>query len=46
MPDGNTFRVKADRYRIGPGHDARVEGDGEWVAVEFESLKDYAKPKE
>ena len=44
MHDGNTFRVRAgESYRIGPGHDAWIEGDEPYIAVEFESLKDYAK---
>ncbi|HEU5004255.1 MAG TPA: cupin domain-containing protein [Actinomycetota bacterium] len=44
MGDGTTFRLNAgDSYTIAPGHDAWVEGDDLYVAVEFESLKDYAK---
>jgi len=47
MADGTTFRAKAgDIYRIDPGHDGWVEGDEPWVAVEFQSLREYAKPKE
>lgn len=45
MADGTAFRLQAgDTYRIDPGHDAWVEGDQTYVGVEFESLKDYAKP--
>lgn len=44
MDDGTTFRLQAgDAYRIDPGHDAWVEGDEDYVGVEYESLKDYAK---
>lgn len=46
MQDGAEFQLEAgDAYRIDPGHDAWVEGGGQYKAVEFESLKDYAKPK-
>ena len=45
MADGSEFHLKeGDAYRIDPGHDAWVEGNGAYEAVEFESLKDYAKP--
>lgn len=30
-------------YRIGPGHDAHVIGDGPFVAVEFQGASTYAK---
>lgn len=44
MADGSEFQLKAgDAYRIDPGHDAWVEGNDRYAAVEFESLKDYAK---
>jgi len=44
MSDGTTYRIKAgDSYTISPGHDAWVEGDDDYVAVEFQSLRDYAK---
>ena len=43
MGDGTTFRLKAgDSYTVAPGHDAWVEDGDTYVAVEFESLKDYA----
>jgi hypothetical protein len=46
MEDGSEFQLKSgDTYRIDPGHDAWVEGNDLYVAVEFESLKDYAKPR-
>lgn len=46
MQDGSEFQLKAgDVYRIDPGHDAWVEGTGGYEAVEFETLKDYAKPR-
>ena len=45
MSDGSEFRLKeGDAYRIDPGHDAWVEGNDTYIGVEFESLKDYAKP--
>ena len=44
--DGAEFQLRAgDAYRIDPGHDAWVEGNDPYQAVEFETLKDYAKPK-
>jgi uncharacterized cupin superfamily protein len=47
MDDGTEIQIKAgDAYRIEPGHDGWVEGDENTIGVEFESLKDYAKPKE
>ena len=46
MSDGTEFHLKAgDAYRVPPGHDAWVEGTDAYEAVEFETLKDYAKPK-
>lgn len=46
MSDGSEFQLQpGDAYRIDPGHDAWVEGRDNYQAVEFESLKDYAKPK-
>ncbi|MGH7685569.1 MAG: cupin domain-containing protein [Candidatus Dormibacteria bacterium] len=46
MQDGTEFQLKAgDAYRVDPGHDAWVEGGGQYKAVEFETLTDYAKPK-
>lgn len=46
MHDGTEFQLKAgDVYRIDPGHDGWVEGGDRYRAIEFESLKDYAKPK-
>lgn len=46
MKDGAEYQLKAgDAYRIHPGHDAWVEGSDLYQAVEFETLKDYAKPK-
>jgi hypothetical protein len=31
-------------YRIGPGHDAWVVGNDEFVSVEFQGAANYAKP--
>jgi hypothetical protein len=31
-------------YRIGPGHDAWVDGDEQFVSVEFQGAANYAKP--
>lgn len=46
MADGSEFRLRpGDAYRLDPGHDAWVEGDDMYMAVEFESLKDYAQPR-
>ena len=42
--DGTTATVSAgDAYRIPPGHDAWVEGDEEFVGVEFKGAATYAK---
>ncbi len=47
MDDGTEFHVKAgDAYRIDPGHDGWVEGNETTVGVEFQSLADYAKPRQ
>ena len=46
MDDGAEYQIKAgDAYSIAPGHDGWVEGDQSVVGVEFESLRDYAKPR-
>lgn len=44
--DGTETRIKAgDGYVIEPGHDAWVDGDEAYVAVDFsEQMADYAKP--
>jgi hypothetical protein len=44
--DGKETRIKAgDGYVIEPGHDAWVNGDEDYVAVDFsEQMADYAKP--
>jgi hypothetical protein len=45
MDDGTTVDINSgDVYEIPPGHDAWVEGDETFQAVEFESLAEYAKP--
>ena len=31
-------------YRIGPGHDAWVDGNEQFVSVEFQGAANYAKP--
>jgi hypothetical protein len=46
MNDGSEYQIKAgDAYSIEPGHDGWVEGTESVVGVEFESLRDYAKPR-
>jgi len=43
---GDEHSVKAgDVVKIGAGHDAWVVGDEPLVAVDFQGLADYAKPK-
>jgi mannose-6-phosphate isomerase-like protein (cupin superfamily) len=42
--DGTEIDVRAgDLYEVEPGHDAWVVADEPWIAVEFATLKDYAK---
>ncbi|MEO7980865.1 MAG: cupin domain-containing protein [Sporichthyaceae bacterium] len=42
--DGTRASVGAgDVYRIAPGHDAWVEGDEEYVGIEFTGAATYAK---
>lgn len=44
MDDGTEVDVNGgDAYELAPGHDAWVEGDEPYEAVEFESLAGYAK---
>jgi hypothetical protein len=44
MDDGTELDVTGgEAYEIAPGHDAWVEGDEAYEAVEFESLAEYAK---
>jgi len=44
MDDGTAFEVNAgDAYAIAPGHDAWVDGNETFTAVEFESLAEYAR---
>jgi mannose-6-phosphate isomerase-like protein (cupin superfamily) len=44
MDDGTNFEISAgDAYAIPPGHDAWVDGNETFSAVEFESLAEYAK---
>jgi hypothetical protein len=44
MDDGSEVDINAgEAYEIAPGHDAWVEGDETYEAVEFESLAEYAK---
>ena len=44
MDDGSEFAINGgEAYEIAPGHDAWVEGDDPYEAVEFESLAEYAK---
>jgi uncharacterized cupin superfamily protein len=43
--DGSQVTLSAgDAYRIGPGHDAWVDGDEEFVGFEFKGAATYAKP--
>jgi len=45
MQDGTEATITAgDSYTIPPGHDAWVEGDQPFVAVEVMSAGVYAKP--
>ena len=44
MDDGTELQVKGgEAYEIAPGHDAWVDGNQPYEAVEFESLAEYAK---
>jgi hypothetical protein len=44
MDDGAELDISGgEAYEIAPGHDAWVEGDTPYEAVEFESLAEYAK---
>lgn len=43
MDDGSEMLVlPGDAYEMPPGHDAWVEGDEPWVAIEFASARHYA----
>jgi hypothetical protein len=45
LTGGDQARIKAgDSYEIPPGHDAWVEGQEAFVAIEVQSAQDYAKP--
>ena len=42
--DGTTGTVHAgDMFEMPPGHDAWVEGDEPWVAIDFAALRSYAR---
>lgn len=42
MDDGTEMvTLPGDAYEIPPGHDAWVEGDGPWEAIEFASSRNY-----
>jgi hypothetical protein len=44
MDDGTRLDINGgEAYEIAPGHDAWVDGDEPYEAVEFESLAEYAK---
>jgi hypothetical protein len=44
MDDGTQLEINGGQaYELAPGHDAWVEGDEPYDAVEFESLAEYAK---
>jgi class 3 adenylate cyclase len=43
--DGTTGTVHAgDMFEMPPGHDAWVEGDEPWVAIDFRGARSYARP--
>ena len=43
--DGSTGVVNAgDMFEMPPGHEAWVEGDEPWVAVDFRGARSYARP--
>jgi mannose-6-phosphate isomerase-like protein (cupin superfamily) len=45
MKDGTQKTIAAgESYTIPPGHDAWVEGDERFVAIEVMSAEQYAKP--
>ena len=45
LADGSKQTIKpGDSYAIPPGHDAWVEGDQPWIAVEVMSAEAFAKP--
>ena len=44
--EGEEHTIKAgDVMKIGAGHDAWVVGDERVVAIDFQGMNDYAKPK-
>ena len=44
--DGSTCDLKAgDTFHLPAGHDAWVIGDEEVIALDFQGMADYAKPK-
>jgi class 3 adenylate cyclase len=46
MPDGTELEVgPGEVFESPPGHDAWVVGDEPWVAVDFQAMRTYAKPR-
>ena len=47
LEDGAELTIEAgDVFELPPGHDAWVEGDEAWVAVDFAGVRSYAQPRE
>jgi class 3 adenylate cyclase len=47
MPDGTELEMGPEEvFEIPPGHDAWVVGDEPWVAIDFEGMRTYAKPRD
>jgi hypothetical protein len=45
MSDGTEFQIqKGDAYAVTSEHDAWVEGEEPYQAIEFKTLAEYAKP--
>jgi class 3 adenylate cyclase len=43
--DGTTGAVNAgDMFELPPGHDAWVDGDEPWIAIDFRGARSYARP--
>jgi len=47
MPDGTELELgPGEVFEIPPGHDAWVVGDEQWVSVDFEAMRTFAKGKD
>ncbi len=47
LEDGAEMIIQAgDVFELPPGHDAWVEGDENWVALDFAGVRSYARPRE